>query len=364
MKNALKLLIVDDSKVMREAITDMFADDPGIDIVGEAADGIEALKAAENCGPDVITMDVAMPVMDGITTLKHIMIKNPHPVVMLSSLTLEGAKVAFDALRYGAVDFISKPSSLNDANLNEQQAEIRSKIEYAARVEVNAVKYIRNRHEVTVCEPELNGGHCENIVALGAAEGGYGALLKIIPQLSADNSTAYLVSLYAAPAHMEAFASYLNNYSAVHVKCAVHDEVISPGVCYLSAGTDYVSVHKRDETYSLHVSPAPFASRKGSVDILMFSAADAMGANCTGIILSGLGSDGAEGLKEVLRMGGTVIVQDPKTALCKEMAKSALNKCEPDRVVSDMKIASTVNRLLSNKSGNNYRVTPNVATLG
>jgi two-component system chemotaxis response regulator CheB len=346
MTEPVKLLIVDDSSVMREAIADMFANDSAIEVVGEAKNGAEALEAARLHNPDVITLDVAMPVMDGLTALKHLMIKDPHPIVMLSSLTLEGAKVAFDALRYGAVDFISKPSALNEVSLSQQEAEIRSKIEYAASVEVNAIKYIRSGKDAVHYEG-VTGSHCKNIVSIGAAEGGYGALLKIIPQLPVDPTTAYLSILYVAPEYIDAFASYLNNYSKVEVKRATHDEEIKPGVCYLSSGVDYMSVHKQKGTYTLHVSPAPFASRKGAVDMLLFSTAETAGTDSVGIVLSGLGRDGAEGLEEIKRMGGTTIVQDPKTCLCKEMANVSLERNSPDYVVPDSNIAATLDQVLN-----------------
>ena len=355
MSDAVKLLIVDDSNVMREAIAEMFATDSAIEVVGEAKNGAEALQAARQLNPDVITLDVAMPVMDGMTALKHLMIKDPHPVVMLSSLTLEGAKVAFDALRYGAVDFISKPSALTDTSLSQQEAEIRSKIEYAASVEVNAIKYIRSGKDA-VHYDGVTGSHCKKIVSIGAAEGGYGALLKIIPQLPVDMTTAYLSVLYVAPAYIDAFASYLNNYSAVEVKRATHDEEIKPGVCYLSSGVDYMSVHKQKGIYTLHVSPAPFASRKGAADMLLFSTADTAGTDSIGIVLSGLGRDGAEGLEEITRMGGTAIVQDPKTCLCKEMANAALELNKPGYVVADSNIATTLEQILSGVDDNEVKV--------
>lgn len=347
MADLKKLLIVDDSKVMRDMITAIFATDTAIEVAGEAANGQQALEMVRQLDPDVISLDVSMPVMDGMSTLKHLMIETPKPVVMLSSLTLEGAKVAFDALRYGAVDFISKPSALSDNNLSEQQAEIRSKIEYAARVEVAAIKYIRDRFQSDVAKAPVSGKPCEQIVAIGAAEGGYGALLKLIPHLAADSDKAYVATLYVAPEHVEAFASYLDNYSAVQVKCATHDEILMPGVCYLNSGANYMTVHKQAGSYALNVSPAPFASRKGAIDMLLFSAAETVGINCTGIVLSGLGVDGTEGLDEVIRLGGTAIVQDLKTCLCKQMAGSAITNNPAAQQIPDTAIAASVDQVIA-----------------
>lgn len=342
MTKPINLLVVDDSKVMRDAIVSMFDAEPNVNVVAQAANGQECLDALEKYRPDVITLDVAMPVMDGITTLKHMMIENPCPTVMLSSLTLEGTRVAFDALRYGAVDFIAKPSTINDGDLSEQVAEIQSKIEFAAQVETSALKYIRDSGNV---KPQNEHAHCSKVVAIGAGEGGYGALLKVIPHLKADAPVAYLVTMYADREHVDAFASYLNGWSGVHVKRAGHGEVIKPGYCYLSSGADYMSLHQQGEDFSLHVSPAPFASRKGAVDMLLFSVADLIGERCIGVVLSGLGEDGAEGLEEVVNMHGQAIVQDPKTCLCKDMAQAALEASGSQLVVADTELAEAINKL-------------------
>lgn len=343
-ENAIKLLVVDDSRIMRDAMAEMFADDSGIEIVGEAVTGIDALEGIRQYRPDVITLDVAMPEMDGITALKHIMIQSPRPTLMLSSLTLEGARVAFDALRYGAVDFIAKPSNLNETSLAGQQAEIRSKIKYAAGVEVEAIKYIRSRQMTgSATQPAHQPGH--KLVVFGAAEGGYGSLLKIIPHLSPDLPVSYLVTLYAAPAHVAAFASYLDNISTVHVRQAMHEDIIRSGICYLNSGADYMTVHKQGDAYILHVSPAPFASRKGAIDMLFFSAAELLGKDCTGVVLSGLDADGAEGLEEVVHRHGAGLIQDPKTCFCKGMVSAAMARCKSAPIIPDADIAAQIGRL-------------------
>jgi two-component system chemotaxis response regulator CheB len=357
MKDNIRLLIVDDSKVMRDAIADMFSYGSNIQVVGEAANGAEAIEAIALHQPDVITLDVAMPVMDGITALKHIMIKKPTPTVMLSSLTLEGARVAFDALRYGAVDFIAKPSALQDTDLSEQEADIRSKIEYAAEVEVEAIKYIRSSHHNLVQDYSFANGKPEKVVAIGTAEGGYGALLKIIPHLTSDMPYSYLVTMYAIREHVDAFASYLNNISSIHVKRAAHDEVLRPGVVYLNSGLDYTTVHKQGDDYTLHVSPAPFASRKGAIDMLMFSAADIVKENCIGIVLSGSGFDGAEGLEEVARMGGIAIAQDQTTSLCKTMPSSAKVRAKGSIYVADNNMAATIYNIYETNSTDSSELT-------
>ena len=348
MNEPYKLLIIDDSKMMRRAIGEIFAADDRIQVAGEAANGAEALEIIPQTDPDVVTLDVNMPVMDGLTTLKHLMIETPKPVVMLSTLTLEGASVTFDALKYGAVDFVSKPSKLDDSKLEGQEETVVRKVALAAEVEVEAIRYIR-----AFPKDESAGQNgtipCSNIIAMGAAEGGYGALLKIVPHLSPYNPAAYLAVLYAASQHVDAFARYLDEHSSVRVKRAADGLPVEGGVCYLGAGVEYVTVQSGSSDLFLQVHPAPFKSiseRKGSINMLMFSAAEVMGNRAAGIVLSGSGDDGAEGLAEIIRAGGSAVVQEPKSCLYKEMARSALDRSEPEYVISDTKIAAAVNDLV------------------
>ncbi len=360
MNEPYKLLIVDDSKMMRKAIADIFAAEDRIQVAGEAADGKAALEIIPQIDPDVVTLDVNMPVMDGLTTLKHMMIETPTPTVMLSTLTLEGASVTFEALKYGAVDFVPKPSRLDDSKLEGQEEAVIKKVARAAQVEIKAVQYIRALPKIE--SAGSNGPFaCNRLIAMGAAEGGYGALLKIVPHLSPDHPAAYLAVLYAASQHVDAFARYLDEHSSVKVKRAADGLLVEGGVCYLGSGEEYVTVQPGSSDLVLRVNPAPFKSisqRKGSINMLMFSAAEVMGDRATGIILSGSGDDGAEGLAEIIRTGGGAVVQDPKSCLYKEMARSALDRCEPDQVISDMKIASEVDRFSSNGNSNIQRGDP------
>lgn len=345
-----RLLIVDDSPLVRKTILDLFSGEESVQVVGQAENGVEAIYQVSQLKPDVITMDISMPGMDGLSALKHIMIKSPTPVVVLSSLTKEGAAITFDALRFGAVDIISKPSAIeNEGALDEQSADILSKIEFASQVEVGAIKYIRHKRGV-VSENRLESidGIARRVVAIGAAEGGYGALLKIIPHLRPDHDTAYLITLYAAPHHVVAFARYLNSYGELHVKVAEHDEVVRPGVCYLNSGTNYMTLHRYGDEPVLHVSPAPFASRKGSVDMMFFSTAEVMQSQTFGVILSGCGSDGYEGLEEIERVGGILLVQDEHTALCNGMITAAMSWVNVAHVEPDSRIAAVLNSLLEN----------------
>jgi len=345
MSDKKKILIVDDSKMIRKGLAGIFDASSSFEVVGEAADGKEALLAIKKLQPDVVTLDVVMPGMDGLTTLKHIMIECPRPTVMLSSLTQDGTETTFDALRYGAVDFISKPSRLENQSMDDLAEDIINKLNIAEGIDVGVTSYIRANGKNSSVSNQSEA-RCEKLVALGAAEGGYRALMKIIPHL-VPSDAAYLVVLYAEDSHVDAFASYLDQNSKVAVKRAQNDEVLQAGVCYLSAGSDYMTVHEQGDDFVLHVSPAPFASRKGSVDRLLFSVAETMADKSVGVVLSGEGIDGSEGLEEIERVQGVTVIQEPKSCLAQGMSKSALELCSPDYIVSDVDIPVTINELLN-----------------
>ncbi len=341
-----KLFIIDDSKMMRKIIADIFADDELIEVIGEARDGEEALQILPQVNADVVTLDVQMPVMDGLTTLKHMMIQTPVPTVMLSAFTQEGAAITFDALKYGAVDFVSKPSNVDAADLREQAREVTKKVHLAAGVEIEAARYIRVVRK-TGEKKQAARVDCRTIVAIGVAEGGYGTLLKIIPHLSPDLSAAYLVVFYASPRYVDAFVSYLSDHSTIEVKRAVNNDPIEGGVCYIASGEEYLTVQQENGHNVLHVCPAPFSTQKGSINMLMFSVAEIMKDSSLGIILTGLGHDGVEGLAEIIRVGGTALVQNPKGCLYRTMPEAALAGSSEAQSVADAKIAAAVQRFLT-----------------
>jgi two-component system chemotaxis response regulator CheB len=346
MSSRKKLLIVDDSRFMRKAIADLFAGDEAIDIAGEAGNGTEALEALDTIQPDVVTLDVNMPVMDGLTTLKHLMIRSPCPTVMLSTLMQEGAQATFDALRYGALDFVLKPSKIEAREEWEnRRRELCHKVRLAAEVEMSALRYIRAIKQ----EKPLTSEPCRRVVILGAAEGGYSALLRIIPHLSVEiPQVAYVVVLYASSAHVDAFTDYLERFSALRVRRAWDGELMQSGVCYLTSGSEYVTFRWEGDELALHVTEAPFLWRRGSINRLFFSCAELLGPQGIAVLLSGAGEDGAEGLVEVMEAGGMALFQDPRTCLDKEMVLNALQMCGGQRrVVPIGEISDMLTTLLS-----------------
>lgn len=345
-KAPYKILVVDDSSLIRQAIVDIINSSDDLEVIGQAASGTEALALIPKLKPDLVTLDIVMPGMNGLTTLKHIMIFHPVPVVMLSSLAQEGADITFDSLRYGAIDFIAKPSKLDDDSLKKQTAQILQKIRLAAKVKVSVIQYIRVKPKA---HPESVLPHkkaCKQIVAMGVAEGGYGTLLKILLRLNPYPTTTYMVIFYESSLHVDGFIKYLNQYTAVKVERPQNNTLLEAGVCYISSGEEYVTVHGQAGALVSYVSPAPFSSRRGTIDMLMFSVAETVGRHSLGVVLSGDGTDGSEGLEEIVRVGGGAIIQSPVSCLYKSMALSALDMCEAEIVVADTEIAAEISRFL------------------
>ncbi len=344
-RTPIKLLIVDDSRLIRTVVRQMFDADGRVQVVGEAANGREALEMLPEVEPDVITLDIKMPEMDGLSTLKHIMIKRPTPTVMISALTREGATETFDALRFGAIDFMPKPSQRDDASLEDQEREIKRKVKLAAGIKMDNVRLLRTRPANGTAPSD----RFERCVVLGASEGGYGALLKIIPQLDPQWPAAYLAVLYAADAHIDAFADYLDQHSSLQVRRAVDGTVLRGGTCYLASGAEYVTAADGSQGVALCVHPSPFPERRGAINMLMLSLSEVMAARTVAVVLTGKDEDGAEGAAEVARVGGEVLIQDPKTCLFKEMALAAMRQCRGGRRLNDSEIAPAIKTLFNNQ---------------
>ena len=343
-----KLLIVDDSRIMRRAIVQIFSKEKQIKIIGEARDGKEALVLLKSKRPDVITLDVAMPVMDGLTALKHIMLLAPTPTVMLSAYTAVGAQVTFDARRFGAVDCAHKPSRTSSLDVEDDAARLIRQVHCAANMKIHALRYIRTASKKKSA-PRHIGTECHCAVVIGAGEGGYAPLLKIIPRLVPDIEAAFLVMLYAPSAYVDAFISYLDKCSTIRVQRAMPAEQIIDGVCYIASGEEYMTLHRENDELLLHLRAAPFAFRRGSINMLMFSVAEVMRNSSAGVLLAGAGNDGGEGLCEINRVGGASALQDPESCLYKDMVDHAMAENHVDGIIMDSEMAIMFNKVFGVK---------------
>lgn len=342
----LDILVVDDSKIIRKVLREIIESDGRNRVIGEAENGKVALQLLEEISPDVITLDINMPVMDGLTTLKHIMIHHPVPTVMISALTQEGARETFESLKYGAIDFLPKPSRTKGADLQTQKSEILRKIELVAAVQLESIRYLRRpSHEKTSHTGEA--APCRCLVAIGVAEGGYGALLNIIPRLSGAMPVAYVAVMPQAPEHVDGFARYLDQCSQLSVQRVANGTLMRGGTCYLGAATEQVTFVKEQDQIRLIVDTASScAPGTGAIDSLMGSAAHLMHERAAGVILTGAGDDGVKGLGAVLKEGGTAFVQDPRSCLFKETPMKVVDKYIIKNLVSDKQMATAIESFL------------------
>lgn len=345
----VKVLIVDDSAFMRNALSSMLSSDSDIKIVGMARDGIDAIEKVALLKPDVVTMDIEMPKMDGLTALKNIMQKNPVPVIMVSSLTTEGAKVTLEALELGAVDFI--PKNLSDLSINIvkikeilidkiKQIGKRDALKTLLRKkkvarEIDFTKYVASRN---IGERRIG------IVAIGTSTGGPGALQQIIPVLPKDFPVPIVIAQHMPPNFTRPFSERLNQLSKITVKEAEEGDVLKAGVALIAPGRGHMRVKRIrgiETVVSISEDRDNFIYRP-SVDALAISVAENYPGRALGVILTGMGSDGLKGFTALKKTGGKVYAQDEKTSVVYGMPKAVVEAGLADKVLPIEEMAGEI----------------------
>ncbi len=321
MGKVTRVLIVDDSALVRQMLTQMLSADPGIEVVGTAADPLIARQKIKELTPDVVTLDVEMPNMDGLTFLERIMRLRPMPVVMVSTLTQKGAEVTLQALEMGAVDFVAKPTVDLRSGLTQKAEELIAKVKAAAGSRV-APRTEAPARAPLVTGPDYDAGRM--VVALGASTGGVEALREIVCALPAQ-APAVVITQHM-PGHFTAsFARRLDAQAAVAVAEAVDGARLVPGHVYIAPGTHHLQVVRSGGVLTCRLDDGPLVSgHRPSVDVLFRSMAEAAGRNGIGAILTGMGRDGAAGLKEMRAAGAHTIGQDESTCVVYGMPKAAM----------------------------------------
>ncbi len=340
----LKVMTVDDSAFIRNALSSMIGSDSELKVIGTARDGVEAIDKALSLKPDLITLDVDMPKMDGIETLKVLMDKNPIPVIMVSSLTTEGAKITLDALDIGAVDFIPKNLSDLSVNILKIKEILVSKIKQICR----SKKKLGNNNKKVRIHPKKEIKFTSlkriNVVTIGTSTGGPKALQSILPMLPKDLPVPVLVAQHMPPSFTGPFAERLNNLSQIRIKEAEEGEKVLPGVAYIAPGSGHMSVVGKT-TVNNFIKIAGNGNEftyKPSVDCLMLSLANLYQRKCLGIILTGMGNDGLNGMKAIKESGGMTIAQDEDTCVIYGMPKAVVDERLADKVVPISEIAGEI----------------------
>jgi len=336
----IRVLVVDDSAFMRKAISSMLDKDPEIQVVGTAKNGSEGLDKIRQFDPDVVTMDIEMPQMDGLTALKHIMMEMPRPVLMISSLTNEGAEATLKAFEYGAVDFIAKRLSLVSLDIVRIEDELRAKVKAVARRWLRPIplwgkKSLRcSQSSVYSLAKKNHGRVVRDIVAIGVSTGGPPVVQKILSELPADFPACILIAQHMPKTFTGPFAKRLNDSSKLKVKEASPGDVVRPGRVFVAPGGVHLRIKQRVTHIDVVISSEPSdALYKPSANELMSSVAQAVGKRALGVILTGMGSDGREGIRELKARGGYVLAQSNETCVVYGMPKAVVEAGLADQVV-------------------------------
>jgi two-component system chemotaxis response regulator CheB len=323
VEKKIRVLVVDDSAVMRHLLTEILASDRHIEVVGAATDPFVARDKIKTLNPDVLTLDVEMPRMDGLTFLRNLMRLHPMPVVMVSSLTQEGANVTLEALSLGAVDFVSKPAVDAVHGIREAAEEIITKVKTAAGARVRPLSESRRRvegqHDANAVLPKRASSTqyrtTDRIIAIGASTGGTEAIKDVLAGLPAD-MPGIVIAQHIPKAFSAQFAKRMHDSCDLTVCEAQDRQPILSGHVYIAPGDQHLLVVRDGAHYRCELSSGPPVNRhRPSVDVLFRSVAQNTGPNAIGVMLTGMGRDGAEGMKEMRGAGAPTIAQDENTSV-------------------------------------------------
>ncbi|MDH5191367.1 MAG: chemotaxis response regulator protein-glutamate methylesterase [Gammaproteobacteria bacterium] len=319
---AIRVLVVDDSAFFRKIVSEILGSDAGIEVVGTANDGKEAIERTLELKPDVITMDIEMPVMDGITSVKKIMAVRPTSILMFSTLTTDGAKATLDALDAGAADFL--PKRFEDISKNKEEAKrllcerVRILGGKSSHVRTRAAPVVEKKETPSVPKTVIKAPSLSryDIVAIGTSTGGPVALQEVLTKLPADYPLPVLLIQHMPASFTPSFAQRLNQQCEITIKEAVDGDVLKPGTAYLAPGGKQMTIEDKKTSKVIRITESqPGQTYKPSVDITFKSIADTKSMNTLALILTGMGADGCEGARELKQNGATVWAQDEESCV-------------------------------------------------
>ena len=346
-KDKIKVLIVDDSAFMRKVISDVLESDSIIEVIGTARNGEDALKKIESLQPDVVTLDVEMPVLDGISTLKEIMNRHPLPVVMLSSLTHQGANQTIKALELGAFDFIGKPSGPISLDIHKVKDELLEKVKMAAnskgKIKLSKQYKSLNKYYTKIIDADVSK-LINSIIAIGTSTGGPRALQTVLTKLPSDIPAPIVIVQHMPSGFTKSLAERLDSICEIKVVEASDNIELENGCAYIAPGGYQMSVKKNNNKYILVTdkNSAALSGHKPSVDYLFNSIAELPIENVIAVIMTGMGSDGSKGLSAIKQKDAYAIAEDESTCVVFGMPRVAIQTGLVDAILPGDRIAEHI----------------------
>lgn len=352
MAKKIEVLVVDDSAYMRKVISNLLQSDENITVVDTARDGLDALDKIKQWKPDVVTLDVEMPKLNGLLALERIMRECPTAVIMLSSLTQEGSDTTVKALTMGAVDFVAKPSGAISIDIHKVKEDLLTKIKVAAKASLITLRSssaaVRSElaPPVPIVQPGLMRASApQKLVVIGSSTGGPNALQQVIPRLPGNLPAAVLVVQHMPPGFTASLANRLNDSSPLEVCEAKEGDVLHNGKVYVAPGGHHMVLSSKT-TIGLNQGP-PVHSVRPAVDVTLESAVNYYGPKMVGVILTGMGYDGSKGMAALKKVGGKTVAQDEETCVVYGMPRVVVEMGKADKVLPLQNIADEIVSMLS-----------------
>ncbi len=349
MLNKIKVLVVDDSSLVRKIITDILESDPNITVVGTANNGKTAIFRAKELDPDVITMDIEMPIMDGLSALKYIIDNNPKPVIMMSVLTQHGADATFKALEIGAVDFIPKPSTSMSLSVDDIADLLINKVKSVAksRIKSPTVKTLQKDFDDLYIKPRIVAKKTSSkIVGIGTSTGGPSALINVFKEFPKDFPAPVVVVQHMPEGFTKAFSERLDGISNLNVKEAEDGDRLIPGAAFVAPGHSHIVLEKKGSGHIIRLSKGDKVSgHRPSIDVMFNSVADTFKDQIVATIMTGMGRDGATGIGKIKKLGGYTIAQNEETSVVYGMNRVAV---EENAINSEVPLCDITNKIVEN----------------
>ena len=353
-----RVLVIDDSALVRSLLTEIINREPDMVTVGAARDPLQAREMIRAMDPDVLTLDVEMPRMDGLDFLERLMRLRPTPVVMVSTMTERGAEITLRALELGAVDFVAKPKLDIAASLREAGADLCEKIRVASQAQMRraAARPPLAANGAVAPKPRCASISTEKLIAIGASTGGTEAIREVLTRLPAD-APGILIAQHMPPGFTRSFAKRLDGLCRISVTEAVDGERVRSGHAYIAPGDRHLTLARSGADYVIALDDSPEVNHhKPSVDVLFASVARHAGVNACGVMLTGMGKDGARGMLAMKQSGAVNLAQDEASCIVFGMPREAIAVGAVDEVVPLVRIADRLCELVSPRGGRTLRI--------